>query len=109
MKALSRAVALVAYTFLLCAGSSDLALSQEPAVAESPAQPDPVSFPRRVASQEGVVVIHTPQIDTWKDFASVEARVAVEVTPAGEGEPVYGVSAFTAYSEPAPLLRVGDV
>jgi len=106
MNSLSRAAALVAYTILLYAGSSGLVWCQEPAAAESPAQPDPVSFPRRVDSEAGVVVIHTPQIDTWKNFASVEARVAVEVTPAGEDDPVYGVAEFTADTDPNLELRV---
>ena len=37
---------------------------------------------------------------------SIEARVAVEVTPAGEDEPVYGVAEFTAETDPNLELRV---
>lgn len=67
---------------------------------------DQVSFPREVVSDAGTVVIHTPQIDTWKEFESVEARVAVEVTPSGEDKPAYGVAEFTAVTDPNLELRV---
>jgi hypothetical protein len=80
--------------------------AQETEPAVTPAQASPVSFPREVQGDAGTVVIHTPQIDTWKDFASVEARVAIEVTPAGEDEPVYGVAEFTADTDPNLELRV---
>jgi len=106
MRVLSRAAALAAYSFLLFAASPGPVFGQDPAAAEQPAAPDPVSFPRRLESEAGVVVVHTPQIDTWKDFASVEARVAVEVTPAGEDDPVYGVAEFTAKTDPNLELRV---
>jgi hypothetical protein len=67
---------------------------------------DQVSFPREVVSDVGTVVIHTPQIDTWKEFESIEGRVAVAVTPAGEEEPIFGVAEFTADSDPNLELRV---
>jgi hypothetical protein len=65
-----------------------------------------VSYPREIVSDAGTVVIHTPQIDTWKDFEAIEGRVAVEVTPAGEDKPVYGVAEFTADTDPNLELRV---
>ncbi len=74
--------------------------------AEVVAQPEPITFPRHLSSDAGTVVVHTPQIDTWKDFAKLEARVAVEVTPAGEDKPVYGVAEFTADTDPNLELRV---
>jgi len=67
---------------------------------------DPGSFPRTLTSDAGTVVVHTPQIDTWKNFEKVEARVAVEVIPAGEDEPVYGVAEFTADTDPNLELRI---
>jgi len=67
---------------------------------------DSVSFPREVLVDAGTVVIHTPQIDTWKDYESVEARLAVEVTPSGEDRPIYGVAEFTADTDPNLELRV---
>lgn len=66
----------------------------------------PISFPREVTGEAGTVVVHIPQIDTWKDFKSIEARLAVEVTPAGEDEPVFGVAEFTADTDPNLELRI---
>ncbi len=74
--------------------------------AETVAQPDALIFPRTLTSDAGSVVIHTPQIDSWKDFAKLEGRLAVAVTPTGEDEPVYGVAEFTADTDPNLELRV---
>ncbi len=82
------------------------ALAQEPEPATRPAQPASVSFPHAVTSEAGTVVVHTPQIDTWKNFESIAARVAVAVTPAGEEEPVFGVAEFTGHTDPNLELRV---
>lgn len=81
-------------------------MAQENESVEATAAADQLSFPRTVESDEGVVVVHTPQIDAWQNFESIEARVAVEVTPAGEDEPVYGVAEFTAETDPNLELRV---
>ena len=69
-------------------------------------QSESLTFPREIVSEAGKLVVHTPQIDTWKDFSSIEARVAVEVTPTGADEPVYGVAEFTADTDPNLELRV---
>ena len=82
------------------------ALAQEPEPATRPAQPASVSFPHAVTGEAGTVVVLTPQIDTWRNFESIEARVAVAVTPAGEEEPVFGVAEFTGYTDPNLELRV---
>ena len=101
-----RTIRVVAYAVLLFISSAGLAWSQQPEGTEASSAADPVSFPRRVEGEAGVVVIHTPQIDTWKDFASVEARVVVEVIPSGEDEAVLGVAEFTADTDPNLELRV---
>jgi len=90
---------------ILIAGLSP-ALAQETEAAASEAARDPVSFPRTITGDQGTVVVHTPQIDSWPNFESVEARVAIEVTPAGEDEPVYGVAVLTADTDPNLELRV---
>jgi hypothetical protein len=69
-------------------------------------QSNPLSFPREIKGDAGTVVIHTPQIDTWPAFKTVGGRLAVEVTPAGEKEAVYGVAEFTADTDPNLELRV---
>ncbi len=81
-------------------------LSQETEFTTVRSEESPLSFPREVKGDAGTVVIHTPQIDTWKEFASIEARVAIEVTPSGEAKPVYGVAEFTAGTDPNLELRV---
>ena len=68
--------------------------------------PEPLVFPREISSDAGMVVIHTPQIDTWEDYAKIEGRLAVEVTPAGEDEPILGVAKFRADTDPNLELRV---
>jgi len=75
-------------------------------VADTAPMPEPLVFPREVSSDVGKVVIYTPQIDTWKDYAKIEGRLAVAVTPTGEQEPVYGVAEFTADTDPNLELRV---
>ncbi|MGI9261028.1 MAG: hypothetical protein ACR2QR_03275, partial [Woeseiaceae bacterium] len=106
MNAVSRAATLATYALLFYLGSPGLASSQEQAADEIAEQPDPVSFPRTIESDAGIVVVHTPQIDTWRDYSSIEARVAVEVTPAGSDTPEYGVAEFTADTDPNLELRV---
>jgi hypothetical protein len=80
--------------------------AQDADSADAVTQPESITFPRTLTSDAGTVVVHTPQIDTWKDFATLEARLAVEVTPAGEDVPVYGVAEFTADTDPNLELRV---
>ncbi len=43
-------------------------------VENAPAQ-HPLTFPREISGDEGKVVVHTPQIDAWPNFESIEARV----------------------------------
>ena len=82
------------------------AFAQDSATAAPSAQVSSLSFPREVKSEAGTVVIHVPQIDNWNDYTSIEARLAVEVTPAGEQEPVYGVAEFVADTDVNLELRV---
>ena len=106
MTSCHRALTLAAYSIILLVGSSGLAWGQEVEDADATPQPDPLTFPRIMESEAGVVTIHTPQIDTWKDFAEITGRIALEVTPAGESEPVYGVAEFEADTDPNLELRV---
>lgn len=66
----------------------------------------PIDFPRSLESESGMVVVHTPQIDSWLDFETVEGRVAVEVTPTGNESAALGVVEFTADTDPNLELRV---
>jgi len=78
------------------------AVAQEQPAAEITA----LTFPRTINGDAGTVVIHVPQIDAWDEYETIEARVALEVTPAGEEKPVYGVAEFTADTDPNLELRV---
>lgn len=82
------------------------ALSAQESAEEPAAGAAPIQFPRELTSEAGTVLVHTPQIDKWNDFETLEARVAVAVTPAGEDEPVLGVAEFTADTDPNLELRV---
>ena len=104
MKIVPRGVVFAAALALVVAVLPSAA--QDTASTETVARPDPITFPRTLESEAGVVVVHTPQIDTWTDFAAIDGRIAIEVTPAGEQEPVYGVAEFTADTDPNLELRV---
>ena len=104
MNSFSRAV-VAATAMALVIGALPTA-AQDADSEDTVAPPEPLTFPRTLTSDAGAVVVYTPQIDTWKDFAKLEARLAVAVTPTGESEPVYGVAEFTADTDPNLELRV---
>ncbi len=97
-------LAMLAVLVLFCRLAPTLA--QESLSGELATPANLVSFPRQIKGGTGTVVIHAPQIDTWQDFASIEARAAVEITPKGEDEAVYGVVEFIADTDPNIELRV---
>jgi hypothetical protein len=71
------------------------------------AEPDQaLNFPRTIDGDAGTVVIHSPQIDAWPEFETIEARLAVEVIPEGDSDAVLGVAEFTADTDPNLELRV---
>lgn len=71
------------------------------------AEPDQaLNFPRTIDGDAGTVVIHSPQIDAWPEFETIEARLAVEVIPEGDSDAVVGVAEFTADTDPNLELRV---
>ncbi|MGI9455387.1 MAG: hypothetical protein ACR2NU_02435, partial [Aeoliella sp.] len=74
--------------------------------ADATKMPEPLVFPRELSSDIGKVVAYAPQIDTWKDYAKLEGRLAVAVTPNGEQDAVYGVAEFSADTDPNLELRV---
>ena len=67
---------------------------------------EPLTLPGRLPRGGGRGGVYAPRIDTWEDFAQLEARQAVAVTPTGESEPVYGVAEFTADTDPNLELRI---
>jgi len=95
---LTSAAIVVAAVFSLGAKAS--AQQDQPAEMPDPSeQSAALTFPREFAEQGGKVVIHVPQVDTWKDFANVTGRIAVEVVVDGESEAVFGVAEFEASTD----------
>jgi hypothetical protein len=51
--------------------------------------PDP-GWPRQYVDGSAKLVVHQPQVDSWKDFKKLKARFATELTPAKGSKTVYG-------------------
>lgn len=47
-------------------------------------------WPREKSNPGGTRIYYQPQLDEWKDFRRLEARMAVSIKPAG-GQPTVGV------------------
>src|ERR1700728_1303331 len=47
-------------------------------------------WPREKTNSGGTLIYYQPQIDDWKDFRQLEARMAVSIKPTG-GQPTLGV------------------
>jgi len=101
-----RSLLIVKFAVLVFVGGLKPTLAQESTSTADPAPASTVSYPRELSSDVGTVVVHTPQIDTWKDFASIDGRAAIALTPQGEEEPVYGVVEFHADTDPNLELRM---
>jgi hypothetical protein len=52
------------------------------------------------------VIAHMPEIESWENFERIEARAALEIIPAGEGQTSYGVLRFTADTDTNLELRL---
>jgi hypothetical protein len=53
-------------------------------------------YPREIASPQGRVVAHAPQIESWTGYEEINGVSAVEVAPAGADKPVLGAIYYTA-------------
>jgi hypothetical protein len=49
-----------------------------------------VGWPREKTNQTGTIVYYQPQLDDWKDYRQLIARMAVSITPKN-GKPAVGV------------------
>src|ERR1700721_4432550 len=47
-------------------------------------------WPREKSNADGSIVYYQPQLDEWRDFKQLEARMAVSIRPKG-GQPTVGV------------------
>ncbi len=97
---LRRAVAFASACALAAANLPVMA----PAVSATagPATTAPVTdpgWPREVTGKDGTrLVYYQPQIDSWKNYRELQARVAVSVTPPG-GKPSVGVASVKARTQ----------
>src|ERR1700733_11841392 len=55
-------------------------------------------WPREKSNGTGTLIYYQPQLDEWKDFRRLEARMAVSITPTG-GQPTLGVVSFRARTD----------
>src|SRR5215813_13961828 len=60
----------------------------------APGAQDP-GWPRQIVKDGSTLVYYQPQLDDWKDYKEVSARVAFSLTPAG-GKEALGVASFQA-------------
>lgn len=70
----------------LAPGSSLVAQQKAPAAAAKPAAASPEEkdpgWPRVYTNGTATLAVHQPQVDDWKDFKLLEARMAMELVPA---------------------------
>lgn len=70
------------------------------AAPQSPPAEDPeaavLDWPKVYKTGKHEVVVFQPQIDSWTDYAKIEARAAVAVALDGAEQPIYGAMSFTA-------------
>jgi len=57
-----------------------------------------LGWPREKSNASGTLIYYQPQIDEWKDFRRLEARMAISLRPVG-GQPTLGVVSFRARTD----------
>jgi hypothetical protein len=82
----SRGIAKSLMGFLLSVGMIGLGFAQD------------VGWPREKSNASGTLIYYQPQLDEWKDFRRLDARMAVSVRPTG-GQPTLGVVSFRARTD----------
>ena len=75
----------IAYVLLLC-GIPTLMLAED------------IGWPREMTLNGARIVYYQPQIDQWADYRTLDARMAISVTPAG-GKPTPGVVSIQARTD----------
>jgi hypothetical protein len=83
----------------LLAGVSSIALlaSVQSSAAQTARPADP-GWPREIAAQGATLTYYQPQLDGWKDYKEVSARVAFSLAPR-EATPVVGVASVKAKTQ----------
>ena len=77
-----------------CQKNKDEKLAEvvKPSLADSVSTTD-IGWPREVTANGSKLVYYQPQVDQWKDFKELTARVAFSLTPK-EGKEVLGVASL---------------
>src|SRR5580658_1186274 len=57
-----------------------------------------IGWPREVTQNGAQIIYYQPQIDQWTDYRTLNARMAISVTPAG-GKPTLGVVSVEARTD----------
>jgi hypothetical protein len=57
-----------------------------------------LGWPREKSNAGGTLIYYQPQLDEWKDFKRLEARMAISIKPIG-GQPTLGVVTFRARTD----------
>src|SRR5450631_2399716 len=57
-----------------------------------------IGWPREKTQNGAQIVYYQPQIDSWRDYRILDARMAIQVTPAG-GEATPGVVSIQARTD----------
>src|ERR1700734_3582058 len=57
-----------------------------------------IGWPREMTQNGARIVYYQPQIDQWTDYRTLNARIAISVTPAG-GKPTPGVVSIQARTD----------
>ena len=65
------------------------------AVPSASAPAEDIGWPRQVAREDATLVYYQPQVDAWKNYQQIEARMAFALTPRG-GPEALGVATLTA-------------
>jgi hypothetical protein len=79
--------------------------------AAAPALPERRGWPRTFEKGGNTVVVYQPQVDSWKNHDVIKFRAAIAVTPAGVGQPTYGVlvgQADTVVDQEARMVILVD-
>ena len=57
-----------------------------------------IGWPREMTQNGAHIIYYQPQIDQWPDYRTLDARIAISVTPAG-GKPTLGVVSIQARTD----------
>lgn len=97
---------------LLTVVVTDEARSREKVGAAAPlweATVRDLSYPRRLESEDGFILIHAPQIHAWTGFEHIEGTAAAEAHPADSDEVIYATVTFEADALPDVDRRIVTV